>query len=187
MKEIEAKILEISRTKIEQTLLQLGAEKIFEGSIETIFFDFKDHFIIKARDVLRLRKEENKTELTYKKVHITPTAKIAQEDTVEVSDLETMKKILEHLGLGVIECMQKHRTSYKVGNIRVDIDRYVGAYGYIPEFLEIEAETTEQIYQFAEKLGVTAKDCLPWSTQELIRHYSASKNEEKKQTAKNCV
>ena len=77
-----------------------------------MFFDFKDGTIIKAKDVLRLRKEQNKTELTYKKVHVNQTAKVAEEYSVEVSNLENMKKILENLGLTVIESMQKHRVSY---------------------------------------------------------------------------
>ena len=55
MKEIEVKILGIDRRKVEQTLTGLGAEKVFDGEIQTFFFDFKDGRIIKAKDVLRLR------------------------------------------------------------------------------------------------------------------------------------
>ncbi len=67
MQEIEVKILEIDRKKIEKTLTDLGAEKIFDGGIQTIFFDFEDGRIVKAKDVLRLRKEEDKVELTLQK------------------------------------------------------------------------------------------------------------------------
>src|SRR5208337_370186 len=112
MKEIEVKIIEIDRKKVEETLTRLGAQKIFDGNIETLFFDFKDGRIINAKDVLRLRKEQDKTELTYKKVSATQTAKVAEELSVEVSSLEIMKKILENLGLSEIETMKKHRTSY---------------------------------------------------------------------------
>ena len=70
MREIEVKILEINRKKVEETLTDLGAKKILDSDLQTIFFDFKDGRIIKAKDVLRLRKDENKTELTYKKVHV---------------------------------------------------------------------------------------------------------------------
>jgi adenylate cyclase class 2 len=177
MEELEAKILEINRQTLEQTLIKLGAEKIFDGNIETIFFDYPDHTIIKAKDVLRLRKENNQTELTYKKVQITPTAKKAHEETVQISDFEAMQNILKNLGLSTIEQMQKHRTSYKLDQARFDIDHYTGTYAYIPEFLEIEAENVEQLYEYAKKLGFTAKDCLPWSTQELIKHYAAAKKE----------
>ena len=126
MKELEVKILEVNRLKIEEILISLGAKKVFDGEIQTLLFDFKDGSIIKAKNVLRLRKEQDKIELTFKKVHITETAKLAEEYTVEVSNLETMKKILENIGLSIIENMTKHRVSYKIDNTRFDIDHYTG-------------------------------------------------------------
>jgi adenylate cyclase class 2 len=177
MQETEVKIIEVNREKIEQTLTCLGAKKVFDGDIQTFFFDFGDGRIIKARDVLRLREEQDKTELTYKKVHATQTAKKAQEYTVEISNMEIMKKILENLGLTVTESMQKHRVSYTLDHVRFDIDRYFGSYGYIPEFMEIEAESIGLIRKYAELLGFKARDCLPWSTNELIQHYSIKKGE----------
>jgi len=175
MKELEVKILEVNRLKIEEILTSLGAKKVFDGDIQTLLFDFKDGSIIKAKNVLRLRKEQDKAELTFKKVHITETAKLAEEYTVEVSNLETMKKILENIGLSIIENMTKHRLSYKIDNTRCDIDHYTGNYGYIPEFMEIESENSDLIHKYAALLGFQAKDCLPWSTDELIRHYSSKK------------
>ena len=71
MKELEAKILEVNRIQIEKTLGGLGAKKVFDGDIQTLLFDFEDGRIFKARDVLRLRKAQDKTELTYKKVRVT--------------------------------------------------------------------------------------------------------------------
>ena len=155
MKEIEVKILEINRKTIEQALTGLGAKKILDGDIQTTFFDFKDGRIIKAKDVLRIRKEPDRVELTYKKVHVAKTAKTAEEYSVEISNLETMRKILENLGLSVKEDIEKHRISYALGNI-------------------------ELIHKYAALLGFKAEDCLPWSTEELIRHYSSkkSKNED---------
>jgi adenylate cyclase, class 2 len=175
MKEIEAKILEINRKKVEETLTGKGAKKIFDGDIQTFFFDFKDGAIVKAKNVLRLRKEENKTELTFKKVHVTQSAKVAEEYSVEVSNFETMKTILENLGLSTTENMQKHRISYRLDNARFDIDCYLGNYGYIPEFLEIEAENSGLLHKYASLLGFKAKDCLLWSTDELIQYYSSKK------------
>jgi adenylate cyclase, class 2 len=175
MKETEAKILEVNSKRIAKTLVSLSAKKVFDGEVETFFLDFEDGSIIKVRDLLRLRREESRTELTYKKVHQTESAKIAEEYTVEVSDLETAKKILQFLGLQVTESMQKHRTSYTLDKARFDIDRYEGKYGFIPEFLEIEAENVEAIHKQAKRLGFKAKDCLPWSTQDLINHYELRK------------
>jgi predicted adenylyl cyclase CyaB len=175
MKETEVKILDVNRLKIEQTLKDLGAKKVFDGDIETVFFDYKEGTIIKQKNVLRLRKMQDKTELTYKKVHVTQTAKTAEEYSVEVSSLETTREILENLGLSVIDKMQKHRVSYTLDGARFDFDCYLGDFGYIPEFLEIEAKNTDLIYNYAELLGFKAKDCLPWSTKELIKHYTFKK------------
>ena len=172
MKEIEAKILEVNKSQIEASLARLGAKKVFDGEINTYFFDFKDGTIIKAKNLLRLRKEENKIELTFKKVNVTPVAKVAEEFSVEVSDLETMKTILGFLGLSATENTRKHRVSYKLDQARFDMDKYEGKYSYIPEFLEIEAENAESIHKYSELLGFRGKDCLPWSTHDLINFYS---------------
>jgi predicted adenylyl cyclase CyaB len=175
MKELEVKILEVNKSRIEEILANLGAKRVFEGEIETLFLDFKDGSIFKAKNVLRLRKEKNKAELTYKTVLANQEAKVAEEYTVEVSDLERMKKILGYLGLFVVENMRKQRVSYALDRVHIDIDQYADDYGYIPEFLEIEAENIDLIHKYAELLGFKAKDCLPWSTKDLIRYYSSKK------------
>ena len=175
MRELEVKILEVNGDRIEEILANLGAKRVFDGKIETLLFDFKDGAIAKAKNVLRLRNEKNKAELTYKKVLDNKEVKVAEEYSVEVSDLERMKKILEHLGLSVVESMQKHRVSYSLDCLHFDIDRYTGDYSYIPELLEIEAENIDLIHKYAEILGFKAKDCLPWSTNDLIHYYSSKK------------
>jgi adenylate cyclase class 2 len=171
MKEIEVKVLEINRAECEKTLSKLGAKKIFDDEILTIFFDFADGRIFKRQDVLRLRLEEQKFELTYKKVHFSATSKTADEYSVEVSDTNITQKILECMGLSVVESMQKHRISYILDDVRFDFDQYQGIYGVIPEFLEIEARNAESIYTYARLLGIKNEDCLPWSTKDLVYKY----------------
>ena len=175
MKEIEAKILEINRQKVEDILTRVGAKKIFDGEIQTVFFDFKKRTIVKAKNLLRLRKERDKTELTFKKVTFTEAAKVAQEYSIEVSDFEMAKTILENLGLMETDNLTKHRVSYVTEHARFDVDRYIGKYSFIPEFLEIEAESAEQIHEYAAILGFRAEDCRPWSTSDLIRYYDQKK------------
>ncbi len=175
MKELEVKILEINRLQLEETLDSLGAKKVFDGDIQTILFDFEDGRILRERNVLRLRKYQDKAELTFKAVRVSETAKSAEEISVEVSSLEVTRQILENLGLSVVECMLKHRVSYTLDHVRFDIDCYSGNYGYIPEFLEIEGETVDSIHRNAALLGFQPEACLPWSTEELISHYSSKK------------
>jgi len=172
MKEIEAKILEIDRRDVEKRLVDLGAKKIFDGDILTMFFDFRDGSIVGAKNVLRLRKEGDKVELTFKKVHFTDVAKVAEEYSVEVSNLQTVKEILENLGLHETESMEKWRISYQLENARFDIDRYLGEYAYIPEFMEIEAKNEGALNSYANVLGFGPEKCLPWSTKDVIQYYS---------------
>jgi predicted adenylyl cyclase CyaB len=178
MKEVEVKILEVNSLKVQETLNNLKAEKIFASDILTLFFDFADKSISKAKKVLRLRKDSENTELTLKKVHIEGTAKVAEEISVQISDINNLITILENVGLSVIEKMKKHRTSYVLDNVHFDIDRYQETYEFIPEFLEIEGDT-DLIYKYASLLGFSKEQCLPWSTSELIQYYWQKMKERK--------
>jgi predicted adenylyl cyclase CyaB len=170
MEEVEVKILEINPQHTAEALTRMGATKVFDGDIETLFIDTKDGEIHKRRDVLRLRREGDKSELTYKEVTFQAGAKVAQEHTIEVSDCETTLKILQLSGLSVTQRMDKHRLSYKTADARFDIDTYQGEFGFIPPFMEIEA-SENTIQKYAKQLGYEKKQCLPWSTDELVAHY----------------
>ncbi|MCW4009614.1 MAG: class IV adenylate cyclase [Candidatus Bathyarchaeota archaeon] len=179
MREVEVKILEVTRETLEEQLARLGAQKVFDGKIETVFFDFPEHTIIKAKNLLRLRKENDKVELTFKKVQKSKNAKVAQEYTVRVSDAKAARSILEFLGLLAIECMTKRRVSYTLDRARFDFDLYEGKYAYIPEFLEIEAQSASETQRYAALLGFKSEDCLPWSTHDLIEYYSSTNKTKK--------
>jgi adenylate cyclase class 2 len=171
VQEIEAKILEINREKVESSLIRMGARKVFDGETETFFYDFKDGSIIKSRNVLRLRREGLDVVLTYKNVMPSQGAKIAEEYSVKVSDLAVTQKILASLGLILIESMQKHRASYEIEGAHFDIDQYSAKHSNIPEFLEIEADSVDKIHEYAKALGFKAEQCLAWSTTQVIEHY----------------
>ncbi len=171
MEETEVKILGVNREQIEGKLVSFGASKIFEGDMITLFLDFQGKISSAIDGVLRLRKTQDTVELTYKKVQANKTIKIAQEYTVQVSDLEATLKILEAIGLCVKQRMEKHRVSYKLSDARFDFDCYSGSYGFIPEFLEIEG-SVDAIQKYATMLGFTAKDCLPWDTENLVKYYA---------------
>jgi len=172
MEEIEVKVLNVDGRRVERELIRLGAKRVFDGEVETFFFDFKNHSVIKARNVIRLRREGDRTVLTFKKFLSNEDVKAVEEYEVVVSNMQKMKRILEFLGLSMTSSMQKHRVSYRLGHVHFDIDRYEREHAYIPEFLEIEAEDTGTIHRYAELLGFTIEDCLPWSTEELVNYYS---------------
>lgn len=176
MKETEIKIIEIDRKKVEDDLATLGASKTFDGDVETWFFDFQGETVARARNLLRLRRIGDKTVLTFKKFVESRSAKVRHEYEVSISDFETMCLILESIGLISTWRMKKHRTSYTLkSGVEVDIDKYAGEYSHIPELLEIEGEDAETINLHAKLLGFQSEECRPWTTFDLINHYSGKK------------
>jgi predicted adenylyl cyclase CyaB len=178
MKEIEIKIIEIDRKNVEESLATLGAAKTFDGDVATWFFDFQDGTIARARNLLRLRRFGDKTDLTFKKFIESQSAKVRHEYEVSISDFESMRLILESVGLFPIKQMEKHRTSYTLkSGVEVDIDKYAGEYSHIPELLEIEGEDVETIHLHAKLLGFKPEECRSWTTFDLIDYYSGKKIE----------
>jgi len=176
MKEIEIKIIEIDRKKVEGSLANLGATKTFDGDVETWFFDFQGDTIARAKNLLRLRRIGDKTDLAFKKFVESRSAKVRNEYEVSISDFETMSRILESLGLISNLRMKKHRTSYTLkSGLEVDIDKYAGDHSHIPELLEIEGEDVETIYLHAKLLGFQPEECRPWTTFDLINYYSGKR------------
>jgi adenylate cyclase class 2 len=178
MKEAEVKIIDIDRQKVEARLSSLGSTKTFDGDQVNVFFDYPGNTIASAKNLLRLRKTADKTQLTFKKFIESGSLKIRDEYEVLVSDFESMRLILESLGLSPTKKMEKHRTSYTLNSgVEVDIDKYGGEYSHIPELLEIEAEDAETVRLHAKLLGFQPEECKSWTTFDLIDYYSRKKTE----------
>jgi predicted adenylyl cyclase CyaB len=176
MREVEVKIIGIDRSRVEGKLRSLGASKTFEGDEKTLFFDFPDKSITRAKNLLRLRSIGNKTTLAFKKYVRSETAKVRDEYELYVSDVEPMRLILESLGLVPIQEMEKHRISYATKNgVRIDLDKYAGKFSHIPDLMEIEGEDMATIRSHAKLLGFEPEDCKPWTTFELVDYYSRKK------------
>jgi predicted adenylyl cyclase CyaB len=176
MKEIEVKIIGIDRERVEASLSSLGASKIFEGDVETVFFDLPDKSLTAGKSLLRLRRIGDETTLTLKKFVQNGVAKVSDEYEVNVSKVEPMRLILESLGLLPILRMDKHRVSYALkSGVRVDLDKYTGAFSHIPALIEIEGEDVETIRSHVKLLGFKPEDCNSWSTFDLVDYYSGRK------------
>ena len=174
MEEIEVKILEIDRKEVEQKLISLGALKVFDDKMQIYFFDKPDRSLREQRVTLRVRTEGKKTMLTVKTFVDNSTSNKRNEWEVEVSDVEDTIKLLEALGFVIDHQMKKIRTSYRLNGVHFELDRYLGDYSYIPEFLEIEGPDEETIFKYVTLLGFAKEDCKPWSLKELVENYGNS-------------
>lgn len=172
MIEREVKILDIKRHFVEGRLAAMGARKVFEGEVLSVYFDFPDGTLARRGDILRLRKNGEETALTFKRHLPDAETKTREEQEVEVSDFLVLRAILESLGLAPWLEMKKRRTSYEVGDVHVELDKYHDAYDYIPEFMEIEGVHSDAVFHVAESLGFSREDCKPWDALQVADYYS---------------
>ena len=168
MEEIEAKFLEINVKVIVKKLDSMGADIVYEGDIEAFYYDFPDSRISEGKGLLRLRKKNGFSELTFKKKISNEKLKIMDEYEVEVEDFDEMQRIIESLGMICTNTSKKHRISYSLGDVHFELDTFSG----IPTFLEIEANKPEMIEEYALKLGLSMKDAKPWTGKKVVEHYA---------------
>lgn len=169
--EIEVKILEIDRMAVERRLIELGAKKVFDGTIHALYFDLPDQRLRNSGLTLRLRMEGPKAVMALKADVSNAEAKERIELETEVGDFGVMQKVLESLGFSAWLEMKKQRTSYEVRDVHIEIDRYEDDFSYIPEFLEIEGRDMKSVRIIAEALGFGNDDCKPWDAVQLAAHY----------------
>ncbi len=175
MYETEIKILDIDRRDLERKLISLGAKKIFDDEMHALYYDTPDHAVRRSRGTFRLRREGSLAVLTYKARVDDRVAKIREETEVRVSDFDTMRSILKSIGFYPWLEMKKHRTTYELGNVHFELDKYMDEFGFIPEFLEIEGPDSGTVYESAAALGFSEEDCRPWDAVQVAEYYSAGR------------
>jgi len=176
MKEIEVKILNIDRLVVEAKLESLGAKKIFEGVVDTHFFDFENKKLGKKGVLARVRKMGDKVYFTVKKKVSDKLAKIREEYECEVSDFDEIISAFRLLGLNETYSFKKRRKSYLLNDVHFEFDKFLGTYGFVPEFLEIEAKDIETIYRYASLLGFRKEDCKPYSISDIVKGIKEKQN-----------
>ncbi|MCP5050736.1 MAG: class IV adenylate cyclase [bacterium] len=159
---IRVKLVEIGFTLVEENAHEFNA-----------VFDTRDRELKKNHMLLRLRKKNNQTILTFKRPHDgTPDSgiyKIREEIEVEVSDYENAQTIINGLGYQLFFIYEKYREVYRKetgnehGNIDIMLDRTP-----IGHFLEIEADASG-IDTIAGQLGFRKEDYITSNYYSLFR------------------
>ncbi len=171
MYEIEAKVLDIDRAAVESVLVGLGAESGPELRFTAVFFDFPDGRLRASGQLLRLRQEGDRAVLTLKRRVSEAGAKVREETEVEVSDFEVCRRMLNTLGLLETRYVDKLRTGYQLGSASIAIDRHLGELSFIPELLEIEAGSVEEVRSVAARLGFGQDQLRPWGLPQVVDYY----------------
>ena len=166
MKEIEVKILDIDREELIEKLEKLNAVKKYDLLVEDYFFKCK------AGEVLRIRKIGSQIIMTHKsQKEKMSSVKQRLETEILSNDLDTSIMFLEKLGFHQSLKNMKRRMKYEYKNSEIVFDKYLGEKDFIPEFIEIEAESKNKIIEIAKNLGFTEEDFFPGSTRDLVDRY----------------
>lgn len=156
--EVKIKLNEESLDKVRRQVLALGARQLSKRCKEdNLLFDFSDHRLQEAGCALRLRRYGQLRLLTYKgRVETDPLLKKREERETTIDDFDSMRRILESLGLKVCFEYSKYREVFELesaaGSTKVCLDETpVGC------FMEIEGSEAT-IQELATRLGWTS-DC----------------------------
>ncbi len=186
MKEVERKILGIDKTQLIATIESLSkthnitVKKTFEGLVRINYFDFEDGRIRAKKDLLRVREfvpdvGDASVEIVYKTyggVH--DGCKVFDECEIGLPQniakmtgkdvCETWKLFLEKLGLKRVVYYEKRRTHYDCGSFKCEIDEHPK----IPVFVEIEAQSAEEIDRAVELLKLGGLEQTPNTISEIL-------------------
>lgn len=125
------------------------------------------NYLINPNKWLRLRKNNDKVELTIKHIFNKHNEKIqkVQEFEIDVSDLEEANKLLEQLGIIRRNYQEKIRHSYKFGNAEIETDEWPN----LEPYMEIECDDEKLITEIINKLELNDKRIVSLNTEQLYR------------------
>ncbi len=166
--EIEVKIAIGAVEPIKKKISALGFRLIDKEFFETnIIFDTADNQLGEKGFLLRLRKKNETSILTFKRPGSADFPgkcyKVREEIESGVSNFENVKTILMALGFEICFIYEKYREVYKKKQLLITIDRTP-----IGNFIEIEGEA-RNIDDISEKLGYQKKDYIVENYHALFR------------------
>lgn len=161
--EYEIRVLEINHNEVIKKLEELGATKIFEAMQQRYVYDFNP---VLPNKWIRLRTNGIKSTLTIKDLEA-KTVDGTKELEIEVSNFEDTNAILEELGYIHRGFQQNKRCQYKLNGVEIDLDRWP----LLPEYIEIEGSSEEEVYNTLELLGYKKEDAVTLDVTSLYEHY----------------
>jgi adenylate cyclase class 2 len=161
--EYEARILEINSQEIENKILFCGGEKIRKSLMRRYVYAVNEEDLQKF---IRLRDTGFEVTLTYKEIKhdgIDGT----EETELVVDNFDKTDEFLSRLGYQSKWYQENYRTSFQLRGTRLEIDQWP----MIPSYLEIEADTYEEVIQMAEILGYHKDELVGENTLKIYAKY----------------
>ena len=117
--------------RVIEMLKSMGAQALFDGCMEDVYFAHPDRDFGITDEAVRLRLCSTSAELTYKGPRMkTSTAKAREELTVSVDDGLAVRRLLERLGFSEFVSVKKRRASFLLDKVRVEVDEVDASEGF---------------------------------------------------------
>ncbi|MBP3581954.1 MAG: CYTH domain-containing protein [Clostridia bacterium] len=166
--EIEARILDIDAQEIIDKLESLNATFVGDWLQLRNCYDFNP---VKPNSWIRLRTNGKETTLTIKEIE-NLTISGTKELEIIVSNFEETDKILNKLGYKARSSQENRRIRYMLDGVEIDID----SWPKIPTYLEIEANTQEEIISVLKKLDIDKNKLVTLDVVSIYSHYGLDFN-----------
>ena len=171
MEEIEVKFLNVDPASIENKLMAIGAERMFEKLYRRRIFDYPDLRLHKKGAWIRLRDEGEKITLTYKeRIGMKTFDGKTNDDSMEeievnVNNFDKTDELLNKAGFIEKFYQENKRIRYQLNNIEFDIDFWP----QLEPYLEIEAPSWEKIDEAIKLLELNPEDKRIFSTTQIYK------------------
>ena len=159
--EIEAKFLDIDAYLLREKLKSFKARLVNdERTMKRKNFDFEDSRLQKINGWVRVRDEGNKVTLSYKQLN-DRSLHGTKEVNVTVLDFKETCNFLEIIGMKQKSYQVTKRESWLLDEVEIEIDTWP----WIPQFVELEGKSEEELKSVASKLGLDWKKALHGSVE----------------------
>lgn len=169
-REVEVKLIGVDAQAFEKELLAHGAVFDVEEHQTNIHLDSSEHPLPSSAH-MRIRLIEvdgkvKKREWTYKKRLLCEECRVNDEYTVEITDENALRLLLQQLGYDKQITMHKVRRRYLLADYRIEFDEWDKDSFPFP-YIEVEATTPERLCAFYSLFSIPKEKVSALSISEL--------------------
>lgn len=144
MKEIEIKLTYKDKDKVLERLKEIGAKFREKYLLEDYYYSITGTNMSNTNDLLRVRKQGDKQELTLKgKCESEGNVWERIELNTNIDDAETVLKMFEHLKLNSLSTNKSYREFWDIGDVELVFSEIT--YPAEVDFIELEGPSKERV------------------------------------------